>query len=436
MSEKYIYGQPLYGQDNIQYEGMEGLQFGTYESTNYQKGVNMNQIQYQHQHQQQPVYLNQNQGYTQQTYLREDENGQLYEYQPQEKAHGYGTYYQNAVHQPQQQNIHYQQQPQIIQQPKYVQQQARITKQIAQQRPNVQPYSNIQQPPFPSRNPHLKQQYQNPQNMPQMNQPQQNINITETKYIPQNFTQEKPSIEPDFQPTIPIANSVLTQSKIPFQPNQNPPMNPQSQMPSMSNMPQQSYVVPRRNPNANLNQYGYMNNDSHFVNAPNPEWGVNDINPNPQEQNQNIMKKISGEPMMLHKQSGLSHKSLEQDQLLNTNEEPKIGSNSGIQNVNMSGSQNMGKSEVENINAVNNIDTNLDDNFLESKMTHEEFPIEEKIPEQNNLNDNENYQQGMDQKPLEASVDIDENLAHLPTVNSIMKGRSEMLPPPKKKKYQ
>ena len=61
MSEKYIYGQPLYGQNNIQYKGMEGLQFGTYESTNYLQGANMNQIQFQHQ--QKSIYLNQNQGY-------------------------------------------------------------------------------------------------------------------------------------------------------------------------------------------------------------------------------------------------------------------------------------------------------------------------------------------------------------------------------------
>ena len=56
-----------------------------------------------------------------------------------------------------------------------------------------------------------------------------------------------------------------------------------------------------------------------------------------------------------------------------------------------------------------------------------------------NESNKENMEQEQEQQQnfikKEESGDIDDNLDHLPTVNSIMKGTSEMLPPPKKKKY-
>ena len=546
MKDQYIYGQPLYGENNIQYEttGVEGAQFGTYEASNYLQEQNLNlgnvkQIKYQ-EYQKQPIYLNENQTYTQQAFLQQqNKQEQIFEYNPRTKIEtniqGYENYFQNQVQQPQQQNVFYQQpqtiqqqkyaqqpqiiqqqkyfqQPQIIQQQKYIgqpqtiqqqqkfiqqpqsiyqqaqkvhqqnyaqqpqtiqhpnyppqpqniqqqnliQQQANLTRQMVQQ-PNVKPYSNVRQPPFASRNPHMKQQYQMPNNIqPQMNQPQQVQKLNEMKYNQQNLEQEKPAIESDFQPTIPLANSVLNQSKMPFQPNQNVPINPQAQQPQMqmqpNNMTQQNNLVAMRNPDYKMQQYGYMNNNnSHFVTMANPDWGYNEANP--QEQTQNIVKKNS-EGLLSHKESGISHKSLEQEQeqLFNKNKEPGLDSNNINQNVNtnninsqnvdvgMSSVQNIGKSEMENveINNVNNIEANLNnnDNPFESKINNEEFPIEEKMPEQNNVNENDNHQEEMNQNQLEGSVDIDENLAHLPTINSIMKGRGDLLPPPKKKKYQ
>jgi len=72
------------------------------------------------------------------------------------------------------------------------------------------------------------------------------------------------------------------------------------------------------------------------------------------------------------------------------------------------------------------------DNFMASQISHDEFPIQESIPVTNNLNaDN----QQVSQNPFEpkTSGDIDVNMSHLPTINSIMKGTKEILPPPKKK---
>ena len=64
-----------------------------------------------------------------------------------------------------------------------------------------------------------------------------------------------------------------------------------------------------------------------------------------------------------------------------------------------------------------------------------------KFPEESNANlnnENDNFPQEMNQNQLKESEmgDIDDNLDHLPTINIIMKGNSDMLPPPKKKKYK
>lgn len=80
---------------------------------------------------------------------------------------------------------------------------------------------------------------------------------------------------------------------------------------------------------------------------------------------------------------------------------------------------------------------NMNDNFMASQISHDEFPLQESIPvTTNNLNiDN---QQQINQNPFGQSIsgDIDVNMSHLPTINSIMKGTKEILPPPKKNKYQ
>ena len=123
----------------------------------------------------------------------------------------------------------------------------------------------------------MRQQYQyqqnqqiQQQNIPQniqgkMNKPQRKPNFVENAYIQQDQFDDKPQIESDFQPEIPMTNSVLSQSKIPFQPKESqvPQMNPQvNQPPTQSKIiPQQSqqypggYVIPRRNPNLNIKKY-------------------------------------------------------------------------------------------------------------------------------------------------------------------------------------
>ena len=505
MSKKYQYGQPVYGQEihyqtgidtNYDQMAFQGAEYGTYETTNYQHGAKTNMTNNEHILQQtyeQPIYLDQNQtDYTQQVFYQGGQPNQVYEYQQQgEQILGYEDYYQ-IPQQNQQQfiNQNYQQpQPQTIaqqqaqqarisqQQSKMAQQQAKIVRQIVQPKQNIQAKQNIQ-PTSGSRNPHMRQQYQyqqnqqiQQQNIPQniqgkMNKPQRKPNFVENAYIQQDQFDDKPQIESDFQPEIPMTNSVLSQSKIPFQPKESqvPQMNPQvNQPPTQSKIiPQQSqqypggYVIPRRNPNLNIKQYQYNNNDSHFVTSVDP--GTRTMGYNPQEQNpsqiqtktsQNLSKKVSGE--MSNKQSKISQKSIEAniepnqnekeyaDQLFYKTEEP--GVDTGKSNINptvgLSGIQNSGMKDVE---------LNLNENLVETKFPNEEIekenPIEEKVPDQSNVdnlnNENDNFPQEENQNQFGGSQmegDIDDNLDHLPTINSIMKGTSNMLPPPKKKKY-
>ena len=505
MSKQFQYGQPIYRQE-IQYQttgidtnydqmAFQGAEFGTYETTNYQQGAKANVTNNEHILQQtyeQPIFLDQNQtDYSH--YYQGGQQNQVFEY-PQQGAQilGYEDYYQ-VPQQNQQQfiNQNYQQpqtiaqqqaeQARISQQAKIAQQQAKITRQIVQPQQNVhvQTKQNIQ-PTSASRNPHMRQQYQyqqnqqiqqiQQQNIPQniqgnMNRPQKSPNFVENAYIQQDQFGDQPQIESDFQPEIPLANSVLSQSKIPFQQKESqvPQMNPQvNQPPTQSKIiPQQSqkypggYVIPRRNPNLNIKQYQYNNNDSHFVSTADP--GVSTMGYNPQGQNpsqfqtktsQNLSKKVSGE--MSNKQSKISQKSIEAnnipnqneneyaDQLLYKTEQP--GVDTGKSNINPT----VGLSGIQS--GVKDVELNLNENLVETKFPNEEIekenPIEEKVPDQSNVdnlnNENDNFPQEENQKQFGGSQlegDIDDNLDHLPTINSIMKGTSNMLPPPKKKKY-
>ena len=78
-------------------------------------------------------------------------------------------------------------------------------------------------------------------------------------------------------------------------------------------------------------------------------------------------------------------------------------------------------------------------NNSNNNEVEKEIPIEEKKPEEVFPGDiiDENSKNNITQKSLTESgiSDIDSKMDHLPTINSIMKGNSEPLPPIKKNKY-
>ena len=422
MSNQYMYG-PYQA-------GNAGAEFGTYETTNYQPGktatVVRQPISYETYEQQQPVYYDQDPSYTQQIYQQPNQTNNLYEYQTGEPITGYENYYQIQ----QETNQQMFPQPQTIaqQQAKMAQQKAKMVKQMVHQNQNI-PNQNYQTG-YASRNPNIRQQYQPQQ--PQIIQKKYSgrMNQQQEMYGQQNEPQfDQPQIEPDFQPEIPIANSVLNQSKIPFQENQiktTPAYNPQAQT-------NPSYVIPRRNPNANLKQYGYYG-DSHFVNSVDPGTSTMQVN-NQSMQKKNsssIQKKISGQ--LSQKSSGKIQNSLATESV----GQPEVG----IGSTNFG--KSVGMSEVQKESTIDNVGTSGMKNVepvMQSKVNDEfekENPIEEKFPDQSNVENLNNQNEGFPQQIQNPSQigDIDDQLDHLPTINSIMKGNSELLPPPKKKKYK
>ena len=133
--------------------------------------------------------------------------------------------------------------------------------------------------------------------------------------------------------------------------------------------------------------------------------------------------------------------------------EQKKNNNKNISNNNFSCDNDNEEEMVDNNNGQKNfvfynnlLKDKIDDNigYNINEEIEQEKPIEEKVPDVSNMNSiNESNKENMEQEQeqqqnfiqKEESGDIDDNLDHLPTVNSIMKGTSEMLPPPKKKKY-
>ena len=102
------------------------------------------------------------------------------------------------------------------------------------------------------------------------------------------------------------------------------------------------------------------------------------------------------------------------------------------QKVKQSGVESVGLSGMKNVEPI--MERNMNENFEKER----EIPIEEKSPDQSNVDNlnipNQSFpQQSRNQSQL---ADVDDNLDHLPTINSIMKGNSELLPPPRKKKYK
>ena len=429
MSNQFIYGQPIYGQTNIQYQtGIEtvpGAEFGTYESTSYQQSSTNNvktipEMTYQTQFEQQPIYLGKNQEYTQQiNYSQTGQSGQVYQYeQPGVDITGL---YQQQIQQPKQNYIinQHQQAKMIPQQTKMSQQQTKI----------VQQKQSMQQPTSFSRNPYYNQQFQG-QNIPQ--QLGQNAQYQGAEF-------DKPIIESEFQPDFQLANSVIGQSQIKYEPKQSQIKPNQSKvMPITQQSQQQNYpqgYIPR-NPNLNIQQYAQYSQDSHFVTAKDPgsrTVGINNFNNITPNISNKVTSSVPQVSQLPPKESSISHNSLED------NQEPEVGV--GISNFN----QSIGSSNIQNIGNSNlqNIESNMNDNVLANKMTNDQFekenPIDEKRPDVSNMDNfesqnNEVFPQEMDQNPLKESVT--DNLDHLPTIGSIMKGTNELLPPPTKKKYQ
>ena len=492
MNDQFIYGEPVYGQEipydtgidnnnNNDSNQVQGVDYG-FDLSNFQQTTSnvstLPTITYQQFEQQQ--FQDPNQIYNNQIFIQQGQGKIAQEYHINQNANiqEFENYFQNQEQKLPQTNIIYQQIPQVLPNPNISQQKRNIASQVIPLKTNTQPI-------FPSRNPNIKQQYQQPQNIslnnqPNIVQPQITNNMKKENFVfqnqIQNLDEDIPQIESDFQPNIPLANSIISQSKIPIElkPAQGLPLNPQNQqipiqsriITQQSQNYQKAYVIPRRNPNLKITQYENIDNESHFVIAADPGLRTtpykSNLNQNQSNQKPNISQKISEEKEE-EKKSVLSKKTLEANfeptqndkefanQLFNKDDEKKnIIFNTDIQgrNIamsNMNDINNIAKSQAEKNIEFSSVQ-NLEKNIMESKFSNEELdkenPIEEKKPDESNmdiandLNSNNQKEINQNQPEISQSIEIDDNLDYLPTINDILKGNMELLPPPKKKKYE
>lgn len=473
MSEQYIYEQPIYGEeiqyqteinnDNESNENQE-QQIKEFDLSNHQQEkthvTTMPPLTYQH-YENRPIYPQQNQFYHNQIYFKKEPEVQVSQFQPDVN---------NKENENFNQTKNFYKKPQTIPNFNII-----INNKNSKNIEQIQPQISDRRPSNTSRNPHIRSKYSQQSvsqipNQEKIIQPKIEKNRAEKPHIQQNhdFEQEKPQIESDFQPDIPLANSILSLSQIPYELKENKnPQNSQVKKPIQpqlikSKVKQQSYVIPRRNPNLNLKQYEYSNNDSHFVVADDP--GSRTIilnkqkNPKKPIQNENInnLNKFEKKGSFISKKSSeanfepTKNNKKYTNQLFNKKDEneKEIEFNYSLESADMNELENIKKIKVKKIennnfqNFESTLDSNKENNCMEFNSDNDENekenPIEEKIPDESNLdmNLNNKFQQEIYSPNEESEIsDIDDNLDYLPTINDILKGNFEILPPPKKKKY-
>ena len=259
---------------------------------------------------------------------------------------------------------------------------------------------------------------------------------------------------------------------------------------------QSSYVVPRRNPNKNIKKYD-LTNSSHYVNTNDPgARGMNSGNLNnnnyinqSQSSNKgvNMKNKISQEQVKYSIDPNFQ-KNEQTKQIIEEEDKPEVGEgipcvNESVNNLvnnNITNNQKSVKinnndiqinnnnisNNINDLNNNNNINSNINmnnnniningnennENYIDNQKSQEEIenenPIEEKVPDVNTMEnpDNiieENYKkyqphysaEEVHESKLKQSIDYDDSLDHLPTIDNILKGIENLLPPPNKTKY-
>ena len=324
--------------------------------------------------------------------------------------------------------------------------------QVQQQQPQIQAKQNIQN----IQNIQLQQQYQNQkqiqnmqniQKMPYTQIPQvQNVQHAQQKLpqyqqkIQQNIPQQ---VQPLQQPQQPPQYQQKTPYQVlPKQPiNQNLNQNQNQQQPQTKVLPQnqnlnqiqyQQYIQNIKNNNPNDIKIEYNKNDEHFVNKPiyQDKKTVPVPNPAPHQQPQ---IKTPTTPQIIN--NGNNNNNIGVNQNLNVIETKKKSGTEKI--MEKYGDTNLSKITEEEIDIRQSGFSKI--SKLNSNEIVQETPIEEKKPE-TALPDNivdEISQKDITEKSITESgiSDYEANMSHLPTINSIMKGISEPLPPSKKNKY-
>ena len=469
MSDQYIFEQPIFEED-IQYQReINNKSNKNKEENNIEldltdaKITTMTPITYQL-NENQSFYAQPNQIYANKINFQKEERSKISQYQMNETNKENENYLQNSI--PQETKF-YQLIPQKLQNNNINQQKDKNIR-------KTEFLYSKRQPPQSSRNPYLKSQsFQQP--IMQLNNEEKNIhpqieeNIMEKKYIQQNNNLEpdKLLIEEDFQPDIPLVNSILSMSQIPYELKENANSEISQNIEQIqqkqikSKVKQTSYAIPKRNPNLNIRQYEYSDNDSHFVTTADPGSRTVVLNKNInskqliKKENTNTINKFEKESSFISKKfseenfNSTQNERNYEDKLFSKKNDYKkeIESSYLMENIDMEEIKNIKNVKVKKIQNTNFNNFGPEENnfFIEDNSDNDELekenPIEEKIPDESNMdtniNNNFNFQQEKNKQNGENEIiDIDDNLDDLPTINDILKGNFEILPPPKKKKYQ
>ena len=324
---------------------------------------------------------------------------------------------------PQQQII----QPQI--QPKTLGQNIQFTNQQQQHQyqnfeQHLQPQSHVQQIANP------QQQKINPQAKDKQYQPQMNLQL-------QQQNDKNIQILNKNQMN---ANNLNPQQKVEQQNNQQNSL-PQAKLPQtnkVQNQHQQNLEkTPQHNQNPNLNQIkiDYKNN-SHFVNQPiydqRKPFTAPIVPPPINKQSKNpskVVKPLENHKIIQNNKLPNSYNGLNSpaENMKNKRIDPKYlkPDMSEIKEEELDIKQS-GLSK--RISKINNSDVSKE-TPMEEKKPEEAFPFPENITEDKNQNDI--IHQSV--KSTTESTISDSKLDHMPTINSIMKGDSKPLPPPKNK---
>lgn len=468
MTEQYIFNQPpgqqIYNTNQVLYQynigsnpydplGLKGINY-TFDNSNNQSSKVYNTKS------QRVIILNHNQGYTQQivydqpTNLQNDISAQYYQKQTRQNL-GKEAYAQTAAlklqNQPQfqQNNIpHYQYQPQN--QHKQIQLQSN-------QKQNLQNLQNQQKQI--QLHPQLNQQ-QNLQIL--QNQQKQNLQYLQYQQLLQHQAQQKqlnphaqikppqPQIKPQIQQNniknVQQKDNIKNQPQINYNPQQkiaqpkiqqqNIPHNHISKQqipminPAQIHYHQNIQNQQNKNPVQNKLNIQYDKNNEHFVNKQ-----IYIDNKNAPTTNNVIPKDIK----KLN-----NNQNVPTGNLTLTNNTPQPIQNPIIEKK-TSDKYNNPKLSVIKEEEIDITQDELSKKISKINVSHnskedKEFPMEEKKPEtafpENLMEENKTNKISKNSITESGISDIDSKLDHLPTINSILRGNSDPLPPSKKKKYK
>ena len=286
---------------------------------------------------------------------------------------------------------------------------------------------------------------QNIQKMPYTQIPQvQNVQHAQQK-LPQYQQKIQQNIPQQLQPLQQPQQPQQYQQKTPYQILPKQPINqnlnqnqqqpqtkilPQNQILNLNQIQYQQYIQNIKNNNPNDIKIEYNKNDEHFVNKPIYQDKKTVPVPKPAHHQQPQIKTPTT-PQIINN----GHNNIGVNQNLNAIQTKKKSGTEKI--MEKYGDTKLSKISEEEMDIRQSGFSKI--SKLNSNEIVKETPIEEKKPE-TALPDNivdEISQKNITEKSITESgiSDYEANMSHLPTINSIMKGKSEPLPPSKKNKY-